>query len=62
LKSLSLVNSQKALDKLFDRRKNPQEAEFERYLATGGLPGIGFFRSDEIRSERWQSQIDSSPT
>jgi predicted AAA+ superfamily ATPase len=36
-----------------------QRADFEYALIAGGLPGICFSRSAEVRADRWQSQIDT---
>jgi predicted AAA+ superfamily ATPase len=59
LKSLTSVRNQKELDRLFIHEKSPRESAFKAYLETGGLPGIAFFRSPEVRADRWQSQIDT---
>jgi predicted AAA+ superfamily ATPase len=59
LARLSKVSDQKQLEKAFASSPTPKRSHFEEYLQTGGLPGIAFFRSPEIRADRWQSQIDT---
>lgn len=59
LSGLSKISSQKQLERLFSGRTMAKSSDFEAYLQTGGLPGIAFFRSPEVRADRWQSQIDA---
>ncbi len=33
--------------------------DFDAYLATGGLPGICFFRDDSVRKEKFEAQLDT---
>jgi predicted AAA+ superfamily ATPase len=59
LKEISAVTSQKQLERMFSHRELAEETDFEDYLKTGGLPGIGFFRAPAVRADRWQSQLDT---
>jgi predicted AAA+ superfamily ATPase len=59
LKDLTGIRNQKQLELLFAGKELAKVADFEAYLQLGGLPGIAFFRSAEVRADRWQSQIDT---
>lgn len=56
---LSKTHTQKKLEHIFSQCALAPESTFASYLETGGLPGICFFRSLEVRADRWQSQIDT---
>lgn len=58
LKLLSGARNQRDLEHIFEK-STAKLAHFESYLQTGGLPGIGFFRSAHVRSDRLQSQLDT---
>lgn len=61
LAGLTQVKTQKQLDQTLETwgRLQRKPEQFERYLQTGGLPGISFFRSTEVRADRWETQIDT---
>lgn len=61
LEKLTRVKSQKNLEYAIEYHgRNKRSAqEFEAFLETGGLPGISFFRSSAVRTDRLQTHIDT---
>ncbi len=64
LKELTSVARQQDLSRIFEKtgsRRHPEKARerVQHYLQTGGLPGICFFRAQEVRADRLQSQLDT---
>lgn len=50
--------TEKKLVKLLEKNVRHREA-FARYLETGGLPGICFFRDVSVRREKFEGQLDT---
>jgi predicted AAA+ superfamily ATPase len=64
LKELSSVSRQQDLLRIIDNTHSARQTEkgrdrVQHYLQTGGLPGICFFRAQEVRADRLQSQLDT---
>jgi len=59
LEELMKIDSRNTLDRLSEKIGHRKQERFERYLQTGGLPGICFFRDSSVRSDRFEAHLDT---
>ncbi len=53
------IDSPEKLDTFEEQSAKKKRISFLQYLSTGGLPGICFFRSESVKSDRFEAHLDT---